>query len=125
MLTTLIRPLELEMCSITQSNAGATSGPEHDPVHPSAGPANPEGPSVRGEDGSPAPWPRDQVQAGGGESQAEHRQAIQGTKSDLEPLTQPPFCLSLWHIIYSLPICCLCVLTVVKCSSYCMQSQKG
>lgn len=64
-----------------------TSGPEHDPVHPGAGPENPEGPAIRGEDGGPAAWPGDQVQAGGGESQAEHRQAIQGT--DLE-VTQLP-----------------------------------
>lgn len=64
-----------------------TSGPEHDPVHPGAGPANPEGPAVCGEDGGPAPWSGDQVQAGGGEPQAEHRQAIQGTEPDLEPLT--------------------------------------
>lgn len=47
-------------------------GPEHDPVHPGAGPAHPEGPSVRGEDGGPAPWPGDKVQGGGGEPQAEH-----------------------------------------------------
>lgn len=47
-------------------------GPEHDPVHPGAGPAHPEGPSVRGEDGGPAPWPRDKIQGGGGEPQAEH-----------------------------------------------------
>lgn len=57
-----------------------TSGPEHDPVHPGPGPANPEGPAVCGEDGGPAPWSGDQVQAGGGEPQAEHRQAIQGTE---------------------------------------------
>ena len=29
-------------------------GPEHDPVHPGPGPADPEGPAVRGEDGGPA-----------------------------------------------------------------------
>lgn len=73
-----------------QLQLSATSGPEHDPVHPGAGPANPAGPAVRGEDGGPAPRPGDQVQAGGGESQAEHRQAIQGTEPDLE-LTQAPF----------------------------------
>ncbi len=59
-----------------------TSGPEHDPVHSGVGPANPEGPAVRGEDGGAAPRPGDQVQAGGGEPQAEHRQAIQGTEAD-------------------------------------------
>lgn len=70
-----------------------TSGPEHDPVHPGAGPENPEGPAICGEDGGPTAWPGDQVQAGGGESQAEHRQAIQGT--DIQ-LTQLP----------SLSVCC-------------------
>lgn len=60
-----------------------TSGPEHDPVHPGAGPADPEGPPVCGEDGGPAPRSGDQVQAGGGEPQAEYRQAIQGMEPDL------------------------------------------
>lgn len=54
-------------------------GPEHDPVHPGPGPAHPEGPAVRREDGGPASGSGDQVQAGGGEPQAEHCQAIQGT----------------------------------------------
>ena len=76
------------MYFITRSNVSShvTSGPEHDPVHPGAGPADPEGPAVRGEDGGPAPWPGDQVQAGGGEPQAEHRQAIQGTEPDLRAI---------------------------------------
>jgi len=57
-------------------------GPEHDPVHPGAGPAYAEGPAVCREDGGSASWSGDQVQAGGGEPQAEHRQAIQG----MEPM---------------------------------------
>lgn len=77
-------------------------GPEHDPVHSGAGPANPEGPAIRGEDGGPAAWAGDQVQAGGGESQAEHRQAIQGTERQL-----------LGHLIPSSPplpfSVCVCV----------------
>lgn len=87
-----------------------TPGPEHDPVHPGAGPANPEGPAVCGEDGGPAPWSGDQVQAGGGEPQAEHRQAIQGTEPDLQPLTQPPFChsCSVAHHTQPDPLC-VCV----------------
>lgn len=73
------------------TNPSTSPGPEHDPVHSGAGPANPEGPAVRGEDGGPAAWVGDQVQAGGGESQAEHRQTIQGTEQQildhLTPLT--------------------------------------
>lgn len=57
-------------------------GPEHDPVHPGAGPADPERPAVRGEDGGAAERSGDQVQTGGGEPQAEHCQAIQGTAAD-------------------------------------------
>lgn len=88
------------------------SGPEHDPVHPGAGPANPEGPAVRGEDGGAAPWPGDQVQAGGGEPQAEHRQAIQG----MEPPTRPPFChsCSVAHPVQPCPFC-VCVFPQLRC----------
>ena len=57
-------------------------GPEHDPVHPGAGSADTEGPAVRGEDGGAAERSGDQVQTGGGEPQAEHCQAIQGTAAD-------------------------------------------
>ena len=54
-------------------------GAEHDPVYPESGPADPEGPAVRPEDGGPTQRPGDQVQTGGGEPQAELRQTIQGT----------------------------------------------
>lgn len=54
-------------------------GSEHDPVHPESGPAHPEGPAVRAEDGGPVAGPGDQVPTGGGEPQAEHGQTVQGT----------------------------------------------
>lgn len=53
-------------------------GAKHDAIYPSIGPADPEGPAVRGEDGRSTPWPGDQIQAGGREPQTKHRQAIQG-----------------------------------------------
>lgn len=87
-----------------------TPGPEHDPVHPGAGPANPEGPAVCGEDGGPAPWSGDQVQTGGGEPQAEHRQAIQGMEPDFKPLIQLPLyhSCSIAHYTHPYPLC-VCV----------------
>lgn len=53
-------------------------GAKHDAINPSIGPADPEGPAVRGEDGRSTPWPGDQIQTGGGKPQTKHCQAIQG-----------------------------------------------
>lgn len=63
----------------------SVSGAEHDTIHPGSGQADTEGSAVCREDGDPVAWLGDQIPAGGGESQAEHCQAIQGVPRHPKP----------------------------------------
>lgn len=79
----LPRPLSTGLSRKILFCFSSLTGPKHDPVNPESGPEDPERPAVCAENGSSAEGPGNQVQTGGGEPQAEHRQAIQGTDKSL------------------------------------------